>query len=95
MDIKTKNIDEILNESFDFTGLSDLEATKSKGKIKELLLENTLIRVTEKLEEESLTKLESFLNNEPSQTEFVHYLTQNVPSFYTILFEEVALLELS
>jgi hypothetical protein len=88
-----KTLEQVLLENFDFEGLTEEQSKELKNNITEMLLENTFTRILEDVEEEDALKLESFLEKEPARDEFVDYLNENIPEFYTILFEEVEILK--
>ena len=70
----TKKIDELILETLDVDGLSESEITETLGHVKNLIIENTLLRLVADSSEEKGSELENFLDNEPSSEEILNYL---------------------
>lgn len=88
-----KNFDQILEEAIDFKGLSAEEKITVTKNIKDIVMENAIVRVIDESTDEQAEAFTAFLEEMHSPQEIVDYLGAQIPSFYPIVFEEVSLLQ--
>lgn len=91
--MSTKNLKDIILESFDFAGVMGEEQEQMINELAKIAMDRTVIRALDKMSEEEVDAFASTMDNNAKPEEVFGYLENKVPSFYDMLREEVARLQ--
>lgn len=94
MNLQTFN--EILENSFDYEGLSPEEKTESKEYLQNMIFENTLLRIMD-IRDLTMAQFGKFQKNvllEDSVEKRIEYLEKEFPEFNRYMFEEIQELQM-
>ena len=89
MNLQTFN--ELLDSSFDFEGLSEEEKENAREELKNLIFENTLLRIMDK-RDLTMKQFQSFQKNvlsEDSVEKRIEYLNREFPEFTAYISQEI------
>jgi radical SAM superfamily enzyme with C-terminal helix-hairpin-helix motif len=82
-------LDQIIEQSFDFSGYSEEEKIRLIGETSGMIMETALLRALDKGGEELQKKFGDFIENEPSEEEMGIFINENIPNFPELIVEEV------
>ncbi len=89
MDKENYTLEQIIEESFDFSDYSEDEKTKLIAETSSMIMEVSLLRALDSAPEEIQDKFEALLKTEPSEEEMADFIKENFPNFADIVVEEI------
>jgi len=87
-DKKNFTIEELIENSFDFSTYSEEEKKKLIEESSNLILETALIRTLDEANEETQKKFQEFLETEPDAEAMAQFVEENFPNFGEKIVEE-------
>ena len=82
-------LDQIIEQSFDFTGASDEEKERIIAETSSMIMETALLRALEESDEETQDEFNTFLEGEPDEEAMSQFISEHFPHFSQFVLEEI------
>jgi len=82
-------LDQIIEQSFDFSGYSIEEKQNIITETSGMIMETSLLRALDEAGEELQGKFNDFIELEPTENMMAMFISKNIPDFHRLVLEEI------
>ncbi len=82
-------LDQIIEQSFDFSNYSEEEKKSVIAETSGMIMETSLLRALGDAPEEVQEKFETFIETEPNEESMTLFISENFPNFGEIIVDEI------
>lgn len=93
MEQKDYTLEEIIEQSFDFSSYSEQEKMKIITETAGMIMETALLRSLDEAGEEIQEKFNDFIEAEPSEEKMNIFITENLANFSEIVVDEIKIFQ--
>lgn len=90
---KEYTLDEIVAQTFDFSGYPESEHQQLISETSEMLMEASLMKALEESDESTQDAFNAFVETEPDQENLMGYILKTFPNFQSLLIAEIQALK--
>ncbi len=90
---KDYTLDQIIEQSFDFSGYSDEARNQLISETSGMIMETALLRSIENAGEEMQEKFNNFIESNPEEDEMSEFISKNLPNFGEVVINEIKLFQ--